>query len=359
MWGGGLICQKVYLRKDWSRRGSGVKIMGYRARYYESQKLYAITFRTIEGLPFVATLYMKLLIRGIMARVQRDMKVTLCHFIWMGNHAHVLAIFKDPQQAANFYGEVQKKLTESLKALLGLGHLRLWEGRPVVAQVLDLPAAIQQIAYLYANPARANLIDSISHYPGCSSWEAFQGTIRSGAHQIDAKVDSREMWVPYSKIPLLPAAVLKKHADIDFAELLSQKGRPHTLDLYPNAWMKCFGVTSPERIADINEAVLKQLAKNEQEHQDTRSKENKGVLGERLLRVQPVMRHHIPKRTATRRRVFVICSDKEQRISFISKVKALCELARQFYQDALQGVLRNWPPGMFKPPLRPLASALG
>jgi hypothetical protein len=333
--------------------------MGYRARYYESQKLYAITFRTIEGLPFVATSYMKLLIRGVMARVQRDKKVTLCHFLWMGNHAHILAIFEDSQQAVHFYAEVQKKLTESLKSLLGLGHLRLWEGRPVVAPVLDLPAAIQQVAYLYANPARANLVDSISDYPGCSSWDTFQRMATSEAPQVDAKVEIKERWVPYSKIPLLPAPVLKKHADLDFAETLYKTGRHHTLDLYPNAWMKCFGVTTPERVAHVNQEILNQLAKNEQQHRDARIKESKGVLGERALRIQPIMRHHIPKRTANRRRVFVICSDKQLRISFIFKVKALCELARQYYQDALRGVLRNWPPGMFKPPIRSMASALG
>jgi hypothetical protein len=333
--------------------------MGFSARYFESQKLYAITCRTIKGLPFVATVYMKLLIRGIMARVQRDQKVTLCHFVWMGNHAHMLAIFHDPEQAANFYGEVQKKLTESLKALLGLNHLRLWEGRPVVARVGDLPGAIRQVAYLYANPARANLVDTISHYPGCSSWEAFQETLTSGTNNLDTKVETSEIWVPYSKIPLLPGTALKKHADIDFAALLTENGQPHALELYPNEWMRCFGVKSAEKVAYLNQAVLVQLAKNEQEHRNTRSDNNKGVLGERALRVQPITRQHTPKKSPTRRRVFVICSDNELRIQLIKKVKALCKLARQYYHDARQGILRGWPPGMFRPPLRPLASALG
>lgn len=333
--------------------------MGYTARYYESQKLYAITFRTIEGLPFVATQYMKLLIYGILARAQRDAKVTLCHFLWMGNHAHMLAIFKDPEQAVNFYAEVQKKLTETIKALLGLPHLRLWEGRPVVAQVADLPAAVEQIAYLYANPARANLVDSIPQYPGCSSWDLFRGTVASETDQIDVKVEYPALWVPYSKIPPLPAQILRKHADIDFADGLSRKGLPHTLELYPNAWMKCFGVKSPEQVANINQKVIACLAEREQEHREKRLAENKVLLGQRLLRVQPVTRAHIPKDRARRRRVFVICSDREERIKIIRKIRALCRLARQYYRDALMGIHRNWPPGMFKPPLRPLASALG
>jgi hypothetical protein len=333
--------------------------MGYTARYYESQKLYALTFRALEGLPFVATHYMKLLLCGIIARAQRDYKVTLCHFLWMGNHAHMLAVFNDPQQAANFYAEVQKKVTESLKSLLGLPHLRLWERRPVVAQVLDLPAAVGQIAYLYANPARANLVETVSEYPGCSSWAAFKELVASGTCQLDAKVEREVMWVPYSKIPPLPATVLKKHADLDFTELLTRRGMPHKLELYPNAWMKCFAVREPEQVAQINQAVLTHLTESEQQHRDKRVKESKGVLGERRLRVQPIQRPHTPKGRETRRRVFVICSDKDERIRFIEKVKALCRLARRYYRDAIKGIHRNWPPGMFKPPLRPMASALG
>jgi hypothetical protein len=166
------------------------------------------------------------------------------------------------------------------------------------------------------------------------------------------------MWAPYSKIPPLPASSLKKHADIDFTERLFRKGVPHTLELYPNAWMACFGVTSAEQIASVNQAVLDRIAKNEQEHREKRAEAGKGVLGEKLLRVQSIMRPHVPQDKMNRRRVFVICSDKALRISFIKKVKALCRLAQQYYRDALQGIDRAWPPGMFKPPLRPLASAL-
>jgi hypothetical protein len=332
--------------------------MGHTARYFESHALYAITFRTIEGLPFVTTMYMKLLLRGIIARAQRDYKVTLCHFIWMGNHAHMLAIFLDSEQAANFYAEVQKKVTESLKALLKRSRLRLWEGRPVAARVIDIPSAIEQVAYLYANPARANLVDSIDYYPGCSSWDAFQGSIASGSIAVDAKVETQEMWVPYSKIPPLPAASLKKQADIDFTETLFRKGLPHALELYPNAWMACFGVTAAEQIARVNQAVLDRIAKNEHEHREKRTEAGKGVLGEKLLRVQPIMRPHVPQDKVNRRRVFVICSDNALRIGFIKKVKALCRLARECYRDALKGIHRSWPPGMFKPPLRTLASAL-
>ena len=334
--------------------------MGYTPRYYVSNTLYALCFRTLEGLPFVATAYMKLLLLGIMARAQRDHKIVLCHFIWMGNHAHILAIFKDSDQAKNFYSEVQKKITDSIKSLLGLPHLRLWERRPVAAPVLDLQAAIQQTAYLYANPSRAGLIDSISQYPGCSSWDVFKQALAATeeTNTLTASSTIKTVWVPFSKIPLLPAHSLKKHADLDFASQLAKLGRPHDLEVHPNAWMECFGISSPNEVAATNQKILNLTLEMEEQHRKERALNNKSVLGEKLLRVQNILRHHVPAGRRSRRRIFVICSDRDQRLEFIAKVKHLCCIARDCYQDALRGVSRVWPPGMFRPPMRALASAL-
>ena len=81
-------------------------------------------------------------------------------------------------------------------------------------------------------------------------------------------------------------------------------------------------------------------------------------MGERKLREQPILSPHIPKDRATRRRVYVISTIKELRIEYIERVKELTKLVRGYYQDLLKGIHRVWPPGMFKPHVRPLASAI-
>ena len=48
-----------------------------------SGQVYEICMRTRQGLPFVFTKYMKLILESVIARVQRDSKVTLCHHTWM------------------------------------------------------------------------------------------------------------------------------------------------------------------------------------------------------------------------------------------------------------------------------------
>ena len=326
--------------------------MGLTPRHFFSNKLYAITFRTKKGLPFVSTRTIRTILEGAIARTQRDFKVTLCHFLWMGNHAHILAIFHDAQQASNFYGEVQKKITDSLKPLLGLRNLNLWAGRPVVAQVFDIDAAIDQIVYLYANPTRANLVDSITEYPGSSSWRDYIECTDT----VEAKVSHDAVWVPYPRIKKLPSPVMKKQADEDFNSRLTAAGVPHKLELFPNAWMKLFGVINPEHVREVNHGIQKRLRAREELHRKTRREEKKSVFGERALRLQSIWTEHTPK--PSERRIFIISSSKEERIEYLQYFRTLCTIARECYLDALKGIHRLWPPGMFRPPLPHSASAI-
>ena len=148
-----------------------------RKRYIRSGKVYSLTFRVREGLPFVCNKTVNLLIESAVARSQRDNKVSLCHDLWMTNHAHLIAVFYDMNQATKFYMEIKKKVTDYYKKLLGLKKLRLWEEDDSVCEILDLYAAMKQIAYLYSNPATANLVSSIDEYRLVNSWVAFNANI--------------------------------------------------------------------------------------------------------------------------------------------------------------------------------------
>jgi hypothetical protein len=327
--------------------------MGYTPRFYRANKVYILAIRANEGLPFVPNHTVNLIIKGAIARTQRDSKVTLCHYLWMGNHAHCMAVFHDASQAVQFYGEVQKKITESYKRLLGVERLRLWEKRPVVAEVIDLEACIEQIAYLYANPSRAHLVESVGEYCGASSWVGFQWSKERG---VAALYEEGTVWVRPSKTPSLPSVAMKKHEDEDFSAELSSVGIPHTLELEPNAWMKVFGVSSAAAASKLNERIEERVREKEASARRQRVEEKRGVIGASRLQRQSVLQEHTPKRGE--RRVYVVSSDVTLRVEFIEYVAGLCERARQCYLDALRGIERMWPPGMFRPPLRHMASAL-
>jgi hypothetical protein len=95
--------------------------------------------RTRRGLPFMTTLYMQLILESILARVQRDSKVIIDHIIWMANHVHIIIQAKDAAACKNFYGEVQKQITEAMKRLLNLEHLNLWGSNTVsVVEIVGL-----------------------------------------------------------------------------------------------------------------------------------------------------------------------------------------------------------------------------
>jgi len=118
--------------------------------------VYEICFRARASLPLVAHKFVNFILQCVLARAQRDDKVILCHDIWNGSHPHLIVVSKDAQQLVNFYSEIQKKVTDILKRLLGLSFLHVWEGNVSVIKIGDVEAVKDRISYLYANPAQDN-----------------------------------------------------------------------------------------------------------------------------------------------------------------------------------------------------------
>ena len=104
-------------------------------RYIESKQVYEICFRAKNSLPLIANSLINIILKGIIARVQRDNKLELCHDIWNGSHPHLIVVTKDAEQCTKFYGEIKKNITEAIKKLLGLEHLSLWEDRTSVIRL--------------------------------------------------------------------------------------------------------------------------------------------------------------------------------------------------------------------------------
>lgn len=227
--------------------------MGHTRRQFKSGTLYEISFRAKEGLPFVAYRVIELIIESVVARVQRDNKVTLSHDVWEGSHCHLIAIAWDSSNFVAFYGELKKQLTDGIKALLGKEYLNLWEDYPTVAEIVDLPTAIERISYLYANPAQDNLVDSIEKFPGTSSYKDF----RQCCDDITAVTTKQCPWIQRPMIEPLHSCVLTPDQDSNITKkLIAKSKKKHAFIRKPNAWMKCFGVTSSEEAKHINESIL-------------------------------------------------------------------------------------------------------
>ena len=296
---------------------------------------------------------MQLLLASALARTQRSSYVTLCHFLWMANHAHILVVVQDAESCKRFYMELQKKLTDYLKRLLGKQYLDLWEGNPAVIAILDLDKAIDRVRYLYTNPAKANLVDSIRDFPGYSTWGYFSEV----SAEVTVKYVSRTPWVRQYHILPLKRGLISKFEDNQLTALLRAKPRKfHELAVFPNAWMRCFRITDERAVATVNKRILGLIQDSEESFRRARKAERKDVLGADRLRREPIMKEHTPGKND--RKIFAMSSDKEIRTDYIEKVLWICEQCDELARRQRRGERVFWPPGVFPSPLPMMASAL-
>lgn len=316
-----------------------------------SNRPYELILRAREGLPFPALSLLEWLIKSSLSRSQRDNKVIICHYVWMANHAHILLVAQDPQDCIFFIQEVQKKITDALKRLLGLTRLNLWEGRPNLAEILDLGAAIQKIGYIYSNPAKASLVDSINSFPGVSTWKEFN----SSPEALNALTKEDVPRLRLNILKKLPTRSLTGKQDRYITQRFKDHcGESQELTIQPNAWMKAFGIIEPSDVFDTN-LRIKTCIKLHEQH--AREKRTFNVCGPEYLRREPIMKSHTASQPG--RKIFVISSCKELRISFIEKLRIFIDECKECYRQWKSGNFSVlWPPGAFRPSLRPAASAI-
>jgi hypothetical protein len=244
---------------------------------------------------------------GILGRTQRDCKVELCHFVDMNNHSHTVAVSNECKKISKFYMELQKKTTDTVKALLRLSSLSLWEDRPTVAKIATLDDTIARIAYIYCNPSNASLSDSIEEYPGINSWSAFLTCEPS----IDAQVVIDARWYPVSEVPQLTSRSLSpKQDDRLFQELVaSEEALQHPIVIKPFKWLEVFGVSEPLEIEKIRQKIIAQVRETERANAEARQAAGKRCVPRAVLLREPYMKPHTPKKKE--RKIYLICGNRE------------------------------------------------
>ncbi|MCB0333987.1 MAG: transposase [Bdellovibrionales bacterium] len=306
--------------------------------------------KTRRGLPFVCTHYMRALLGGIIARVQRDNKVTISHMLWMTNHVHIIITALDQRQACKFHGEIKKHLTEAIKKLLGKEHLNLWKANgSSVVPYGDVAGLVKQIAYIYANPARANLINTVTDYPGLNTHSAFLESLSDP----NAKVSEQFAWIRSRYISKLMSRKLTDTQDRALlGTLLKRTKQSFPLVIEPNAWMKAFKITSPEEVADTNRQILAELFEYEEKARSERLRANKGVYGAKSLRRAPLTLDYQGKPDSVN--LFCYALDPEIRKTMIRQYREFCIQCAECYAQWKRGNFTvSWPPGALLPALPP------
>jgi len=320
--------------------------MGREIRVIRANTFYEIVPRARETLPLPPTETTNQLLAGILARTQRDEKVTLCNFVEMNSHTHQHVIPDNPNQHVKFYMEYQKKVTDSIRKLTNLRRLQLWEGRPSVIMLAELQDGINRMVYLFCNPAKAGLVASIDQYPGLNTWEAFKTCEPS----VDAEVRTRAHWTPVSLLKPLPeGSRLSPANDREMAKQMreTEGTLEYELVVKPLAWLRAYGVTDPKQIEDIRQSIIRRVYAQEAELAKDRLEEGKPILGAERLKQQPYLRPHTPKKKE--RRISVICANDVVRPQIIASQKDITRQHRGCYQALKEGRPHEWPPGTFIP----------
>ena len=290
-------------------------------------QVYFMTSRVRKGLPFVCRLSVEKALMGILARAQGLFPVKLCAYVFMGNHYHLI-LTGHSKHISPFMNYIQGNIAQCIQRLIPDFYQGfVWEGRFKEQVLVTAEDVIAKMAYIYLNPVRARLTHKASDYPGISSYN----------HLVNDKESFLCKWIPVSCLKRLPDNYKKKE-DLEITrELLKDKGYEQ-LKLEPFAWFKCF---SDELNQDsVKKRLLDYVSQEENNYKTP-------VLGAQALRNQNLRKAHKPKdKTPT---PYIICHDKELRLSEIDSYRLFCSLCKKAWLSIKQGIKHLWPKGAFFP----------
>ena len=279
------------------------------------------------------------MLESVIARAATFHPVTVCHFVVMANHIHLMLVVKDPAEVFRFVEYIKKESSHALNSMMGTTGINLWKKGYDSPIILDPEKAIERIIYFYTNPQKANLVQSIDDYPNLNSWKFFLeggGTIES--HRI-----------PRIAYPLVPEGELSPRQEYRIKEHIEEYlGEKYHLTIQPDAWMACFEELRDSSPEDINQQIIVGVRDFELKRQEIRAKNSSQVLGVKLLCSQEIRKVYRPKSFGKR----MVCLGKRlaRRVSYIQWFSDKCNQAYDCFLRFKAGESRlEYPPGFFAP----------
>jgi REP element-mobilizing transposase RayT len=142
-------------------------------RWIPPYSLVEVTTRTVHGRFLLRpSRDLNEIVVGILARARLRYDVSLCAFVFLSNHAHLLVQPADAEQLARFVGYVNGNLAKEAGRLHNWRE-KLW-GRRYRAIVTseDEETQVERLRYLLENGCKENLVRRPQDWPGASSTDA-------------------------------------------------------------------------------------------------------------------------------------------------------------------------------------------
>jgi REP element-mobilizing transposase RayT len=120
-----------------------------------------VTSRVQQGLPFVCTPLMEMILWSALVVAQNLHPIKVIGFVVMGNHVHIIALVEDPTDVESFMERFKCESAHAINRLLGRRQVTVWCEGYHSPPILTLDDLVERVAYVYANPVRAHRTDSI------------------------------------------------------------------------------------------------------------------------------------------------------------------------------------------------------
>lgn len=300
-----------------------------------------ITSSIQHGLPLVPTSYLNLILEGILARAQTLYPIEICAYCFLANHFHMVAVVQNPTHLSDFMERFKSESALAINKLMGYERHNVWCDGYDSPLLLTVDDVIEKLVYLYINPTRDNLVNSIEEYPGLNTWKEF---LAGGGSRICPRISRRSIQ------KLTRSRYSMKQQESLAAALAAKATESSELKISPDAWMYHFNILNEQDRRKINKRVYERVTRAENLFKEERKLKRFAVFGPLALKSQPIDKPYIPQRTG--RRTYCICSNVSVRIAFLTFVKKLVKAAQEWYQRALQlDYSLDFPLGLFRPSL--------
>jgi hypothetical protein len=286
---------------------------------------------------------------SIIGRLLATEQVVVCNYVWMVNHLHMQLYCLDSTGLINFHGRLKKRLSDFLKRLLNLSHLKIWDDRTTLGEVLDIQSAIDRQVYNFLNPVRAGLASSIDDYNGCNTWKEFL----AAPAELHATIEKEVPWVIATDIDPLsrrnPTLEEERRVVSDLQRKAAGR-QTNTIKIQPFRWLEAFNISDPTEIEKIRGEIVARVRDEEAKLAPTRRSSQKveGFI---------VTDEYVPP--PKQRKIFMYGSTREVRNAHLRVYREFIKKCRECYEVMKQGArLIDWPPGCFIPPSPQLCNAL-
>ncbi len=307
-----------------------------------------ITFTVAEGLLLQSNPLCLAIVRSCLAAAQALYPVRICHLLVEATHVHLVLVVYNPDDVPHFVGHFKTESAHMLNRLLGRKKRTVWCEDYDSPKVLTLTKALAVIAYLYSNPSKDNLVDSIEEYPGFSSWGMFRSA------------EFVKKWRRLRRFhfrALTPDSHNLRGYIKEAERLLGESSEVETFTLEPNAWLEAFGVTDPREQERMNLRLCERVRTLEQRAKRKREREKKRVIGRERLIAQQIDLTYRPSRKG--KRTWCLSHKRALRAQFIRMLKRLRRDARAVLALwRLGDTSAKYPPGLYPPSMPKLADVV-